>query len=245
MWQNLTEDGEINLDRKALVPSSVPEMEAVRSFEEARKRAKRLSDLARTFLDEQGVHVIYAVFGWLNWIDESRPPMPGEDSIELNGKKVRKVRSPLLFVPITLDLSATSIRAKFEENAVIETNLALESFLEQQLRITIGFDPDAELAPQTVLNAWRRAINAREHWSIEQGEAVLIDSFSFRKIALLRELDRATERVVDQPVLRAFCGDAEQLREAPAVPSYNDLDDAVSSEKTSWCRPMLRRQGLS
>ena len=33
-----------------------------------------MSGIARTFLDEQGVHVIYAVFGWLNWVDESRPP---------------------------------------------------------------------------------------------------------------------------------------------------------------------------
>ncbi len=237
IWQNLTEDGEINLDRKVLVPSSVPEMEAAHSFEEARKRAKRLSDLARTFLDEQGVHVTYAVFGWLHWIDESRPPMPGEDSIELNGKRVRKVRSPLLFVPITLELSAMSIRAKLEENAVIETNLVLESFLEQQLKITIDFDPDSELAPQMVLDAWRRAINHHEHWSIEQGEVVLIDSFSFRKIALLRELDRSTERVMEQPVLRAFCGDAEQLREAPAIPSYEDLDDAVSSEKLNLVVP--------
>jgi len=238
VWQKLVEDGEIELDQKVLVPTSVPEGNAERHFEEARKRVKRLYDLARTFLDEQGVHVIYAVFGWLNWTDESRPPLPGEDTVELkSGRKARKVRSPLLFVPITLDITATVMRAKYEENAVVETNLALQSFLDQQFGMTVALDPDTELAPEIVIDAWRHVVGRREHWSVEQEPTVLIDSFSFRKIALLRELEKSIDRIIEQPVLRAFCGDAQQLLEAPAVPSYDDLDHALSTEKLNLVVP--------
>lgn len=74
VWQKLDEEGEFELDKKVLVPTSTPKTDAARHLEDAHKRIKRLSDLACTFLDEQGVHVIYAVFGWLNWTDEGRPP---------------------------------------------------------------------------------------------------------------------------------------------------------------------------
>ena len=98
MWQNLVEEGEIELDQKVLVPTSIPETNAASHLGEAHKRIKRLSDLARIFLDEQGVHVIYAVFGWLNWTDESRPPLPGEDTIELqSGRKARGCRQRRLW----------------------------------------------------------------------------------------------------------------------------------------------------
>ena len=238
MWQNLVEEGEIELDQKVLVPTSIPETDAASHLGEAHKRIKRLSDLARTFLDEQGVHVIYAVFGWLNWTDESRPPLPGEDTIELqNGRKARKVRSPLLFVPITLDITATVIRAKYEENAVVEINIALQSFLDQQFGMTVDLDPDTEPSPEMVIDTWRLAVGRREHWSVEQGDIVLIDSFSFRKVALLRQLEKSVDRIIEQPVLRAFCGDAQQLLEAPAVPSYEDLDHAISAEKLNLVVP--------
>lgn len=42
---------------------------------------------------------------------------------------------------------------------------------------------------------------------------------------------------MEQPVLRAFCGDAQQLLEAPAVPSYEDLDHAISAEKLNLVVP--------
>lgn len=104
VWDELVEEGEIELDESALVPSSTSRTLAARQLEDADKRIKRLADLARTFLDEQGVHVIYAVFGWLNWVDETRPPLPGEDTVKLRtGREARRVRSPLLFVPITLE----------------------------------------------------------------------------------------------------------------------------------------------
>jgi len=238
IWEKLVQEGEIELDEKVLLPTSISETDAARHLEEAHKRIKRLSGLARTFLDEQGVHVIYAVFGWLNWIDESRPPLPGEDTIELrSGRKARKVRTPLLFVPITLDITATVTRAKYEENAVVETNLALQSFLDQQFGIIVDLDPDAELSPEVAIDAWRLAVGRREHWSVEQGDTVLIDSFSFRKIALLRELEKSIERIVEQPVLQAFCGDAQQLLEAPAVPSFEDLDHAISAENLNLVVP--------
>ena len=56
VWDKLVEEGQIELDESSLVPSSSSKTMAARQLEDADKRIKRLSDLARTFLDEQGVH---------------------------------------------------------------------------------------------------------------------------------------------------------------------------------------------
>jgi hypothetical protein len=39
-----------------------------RYIDESNRRTKPLNDLSRTFLQEQGIHIIYAVFGWLKWM---------------------------------------------------------------------------------------------------------------------------------------------------------------------------------
>ena len=125
------------------------------------------------------------------------------------------------FFLITLERTAKRSRAKYEENAVTETNLALEVFLDQRFYISVSLDSDADLTPDTVVDAWRSAIKNREHWSVEQGLEDLIDSFSFKKIALLRQPERSTDRVEGQSTLRALCGDAQldppyrQRRQAP------------------------------
>ncbi len=240
VWAKLNEEeATIELDEKSLLPESTSENDKPRHLEEASKRIKQLSQIGRTFLDEQGVHVIYAVFGWLNWIDESRPPRPGEDTVELsNGKKARKIRSPLLFVPISIERTAKgAIRAKLEENAVIESNIALESYLNQQHGVSINLDPEDDLTPSIVIKAWRQVVSNYKHWNVEERETVLIDSFSFRKISLLRQLERSVDRIKEQSVLRALCGDAQQLLEAPPVPSYDDLDDSKIADRLNIVVP--------
>ncbi|MCK4795549.1 MAG: DUF559 domain-containing protein, partial [Desulfobacteraceae bacterium] len=165
--------------------------------------------------------------------------MPGEDTVELsNGKKARKVQSPLLFVPLSLERTAKGvIRAKLEENAIIETNLALESYLDQQHGLSINLNPDDDLTPSMVVQAWRQVISNYENWSVEERETVLVDSFSFRKISLLRQLERSVDRIKEQSVLQALCGDAQQLLEAPPVPSYDDLDNSKIAERLNIVVP--------
>ena len=62
VWDELVEEGEVELDESNLVPSSSSPTTTAGQLEDADRRIKRLSDLARTFLDEQGIHVTYAVF---------------------------------------------------------------------------------------------------------------------------------------------------------------------------------------
>ena len=103
--------------------------------------------------------------------------------------------------------------------------------------IDIQLDPDADLDPITVIRAWQQAIQGREHWRVDPGTKVVIDTFSFKKIALLRELEHSRERIEKQPVLRALCGDATALLESPPVPSFEPLDEVVSAEGLSLVVP--------
>ena len=67
------------------------------------RKLRRLSEVNRTFVEEQGVHVLHACFGCLTWPDDTRSPGPSDDVVVLgNGHKARLVRSPLIFVPTAI-----------------------------------------------------------------------------------------------------------------------------------------------
>jgi Protein of unknown function (DUF4011) len=221
-WKTLVEDGFINLDRTSLLTPSVNPDDEARLEEEANRRIKGISEVARVFIDEQGVHVTHAVFGWLQWVDDTRPPRPREETVTLrSGKEARLVRSPLLFVPVTIERKRNSARALLERNAAIESNITLEYVMTSLFGIDIQLDPDADLDPITVIRVWQQAIQGREHWRVDPGTKVVIDTFSFKKIALLRELEHSQERIEKQPVLRSLCGDATALLESPPYPLLN------------------------
>ena len=114
-WKALVEDGFINLDRTSLLAPSLNPDDEARLEEEANWRIKGISEVARVFIDEQGVHVTHAVFGWLQWVDDTRPPRPREETVTLrSGKEARLVRSPLLFVPVTIERKWDSARSLLE-----------------------------------------------------------------------------------------------------------------------------------
>jgi type I restriction enzyme R subunit len=196
------------------------------------------ADHARIFIDEQGVHVTHAVFGWLKWTDESRVPGPGDEAVALrDDRRVRVVRSPLVFVPVNLERENRGWKVTLENNAVIETNIALEHAVDNLHQLRVEFAENEELTPDTVMRRWLTAIQGKECWEVYPGDNVIIDTFSFKKIALLREIERSKERIAAQPVLRALCGDVDALTDAPSVPNYESLDDALAAEDLSLVVP--------
>jgi hypothetical protein len=126
VWNDIVGEGTLALDDANLFPTDYVEEEeerAAAALNDVQRRSKAIADIARTFIDEQGVHVTHAVFGWLKWTDEIRPPGPGDESVVLrDGRSVRVVRSPLLFVPVNLRRETRGWKVSLETNAAIETN---------------------------------------------------------------------------------------------------------------------------
>lgn len=199
-----------------------------RGADDPQKIVKRLADTNRTFVEEQGVHVLHVCFGWLDWVDDSRSPGPRDRVVELpGGRKGRLVRSPLLFVPVRLERSVPQQRLVRVEDSPIEPNITLQHFMRQEHGIRPEIDEDGELTLDSVVQAWAKVISGRQHWRVGSESVTRVDTFSFKKIALFREMENSEELISEQPVLRALCGDAEPLIKRSSVPSYNSLDREV------------------
>src|SRR6185436_10813195 len=111
-----------------------------RSLEAAKKRLRGLQGAARTFLEEQGVHVLHLPVAWLTWPDETRPAGAGETSVTVtaSGKRARLVRSPLLFLPVTLERSNRDWwRIARAAGQHVEPNLTLLGFLQSMFNIEV------------------------------------------------------------------------------------------------------------
>lgn len=237
VWNGIVQEGAIQLDEATLVPADVTEEMASTTLEDAIRRSKAIAEIARAFSDEQGVHVTHAVFGWLKWTDESRTPRDNDESVTLqNGRTVRVVRSPLVFVPVNVLRESRGWKVSLELNSAIASNITLEHAIDEIHGLKIEFEED-DIEPTAVLEYWRKAIQGKEQWEVYTGDDVIIDTFSFKKIALLKEIERSIDHITNQPLLRALCGDSAALANSPSVPSYDSLDDAMATENLNLVVP--------
>lgn len=169
---------------------------------------KRLAgDARREFLDK-GISVLYAAFGFLEWIDDT-----GD---------VRK--SPLVLVPVSLSSEGPKqpLRLSFSEDdtsinpalalKLVEFGIALPSFDEvEETLSTRGVDEAVEIF---------RGINLPEGWSIVN-ESVLAN-FMFAKEAMYRDLLENEEVILENMILQSLAGiEPEEGREQ----YFNEVSD--------------------
>ena len=185
-------------------PSNTPALE---------KNVRSLAERARVAWEEQGVQVLFVAFGWLHWHDTRR--------------KV-DVRSPLIFVPVTLAKDRRSIR--LTEDELPEINPALTELLRQDYRVSLpaisAFGEDALPNLAELIRSINASIGHETSWSTQLDGAVL-DVFSFRKVALVEEMGRSVQRLWDHPLVRALSGDSSLLGDVPPLPALNRLDEDV------------------
>ncbi len=219
-------------------PAGAASRARARGADDPQEIVKRLADTNRTFVEEQGVHVLHACFGWLDWVDDSRTPGPRDRIVDLSGgRKGRLVRSPLLLVPVRLDKSGSQQRLVRVEDSPIEPNITLQHYMRQENGIQPEIDEDGELSLDSVVQAWEKVISGRQHWRVGSETVTRVDAFSFKKIALFREMENSEELISGQSVLRALCGDAEPLLERTSVPSYASLDTEVRPDEITVVVP--------
>ena len=145
------------------------------------------------------------------------------------------MKSPLLFLPVTLERSNRDwYRLARAVDQHVEPNLTLLGYLQSMFKIDVPVDEDDDLDLDAVLGAFADAIGTREHWSVTLGEVAMLDTFSFKRIALLRELERSQDLVASQPVLRALCGDAAPLQAASEVQNHDPLDEKSIPRTWRW-----------
>jgi very-short-patch-repair endonuclease/flagellar biosynthesis GTPase FlhF len=130
---------------------------------------------ARTYIEEQGVNILYMAIGMLNWY-------------EADQSKDRR-QAPLLLIPVRLERSHAKERftVAFTEDD-IGFNISLAAKMKQDFAITLPVFDDEDFQLEPYFMKISDAIAGQPRWSVDE-ESIVIGFFSFGKFLMYRDLD--------------------------------------------------------
>ena len=172
---------------------------------------------ARTYLEEQGVNILYLALGFLHWYETPSASEPR--------------RAPLLLIPV--ELKRTSAQERFRlayTGGDITNNLSLLEKLKAEFSLSLPEIGDAEvLDPSAFFASVEGAIAEAARWKVEHNE-ITLGFFSFGKFLMYRDLDSGIwpgTGPKDHHILSALL--SEGFSEAPSA--YGDethIDEVIS-----------------
>jgi hypothetical protein len=144
---------------------------------------RRLEELARSTIEEQGVNALYLALGMLHYTEEGK---------EKDGKP-EVFKAPLVLLPVALrrrSASAGYTVQAAEEDPIV--NPALAEYLRRTCTLTLPELPDlAEISEDYDLQTWFRtaaeAIAGQAGWSIKT--EIHLGLFSFQKLVMYKDLE--------------------------------------------------------
>jgi len=184
----------------------------------------RLRIRARSALQEQGVNLLFAAFGALDWAD--------------GRARGGRLLSPLFLVPVALtrETALDPYRLEALDEGVV-LNPALVRKLERdfglKLSAPVDDEQDATLAP--LLASIQESVKAQPDWRIVSD--AFIGLFSFAKLAMYADLAANRERFGVHPVIRLLAGEEEGMPETPReLISADQMDDRITPVETFQVR---------
>jgi hypothetical protein len=131
---------------------------------------------ARTFIEEQGVNILYLALGMLHWYESQTSQ--------------EQRRAPLILVPVALDRS--NVRERFRLRYTDEElgdNLSLMSKLKLEFGVDFpGMPPQEDLDLGGYFGAIEQSVSGLPRWSVDR-DAMVLGFFSFGKLLMYRDLD--------------------------------------------------------
>ncbi|HEX5166029.1 MAG TPA: DUF4011 domain-containing protein, partial [Thermomicrobiales bacterium] len=134
---------------------------------------------ARTFVEEQGVNVLYLALGMLEWYETTTSE--------------EKRRAPLILVPVELERSNALDRFHLTYlGDEIGDNLSLAAKLKAEFGLEAPIMPEVEdLDIDAWFDQWATAVASRPRWAVDRS-AVALGFFSFGKFLMYHDLNTAT-----------------------------------------------------
>lgn len=178
---------------------------------------------ALTYIEEQGVNVLYLALGMLNWYESS-------------GSTTRR-QAPLILVPVALDRANVNTRFQlhYTEDELSE-NLSLQAKLKQEfgLKLPNLFEKE-NFEIQTYFDQVEKCIRSLEHWSVDRTSMVL-GFFAFGKFLMFHDLDESLwpeeAKPTAHPIMKALLQDG--FHNIPSVTSdETDIDQLVSPKESN------------
>jgi very-short-patch-repair endonuclease len=176
---------------------------------------------ARTYIEEQGVNILFLAMGMLHWYEA-----PSSDEARI---------APLILIPV--ELTRSDVRSKFnirftEED--IDENLSLSAKLLSEFGIKLPDCPDDELLDvETYLKQVSSAIQSMHRWEVDQG-AMALGFFSFGKFLMYHDLDPKSwpsqTQPASHPILKGLLVDGFH-RSDDLLPDDTNIDEYLPPEK--------------
>ena len=191
------------------------------SSDEVQSRLLATYYAANSFVQEQGVNILYLALGMLTWYeaDSSKEPR----------------RAPLLLVPV--ELTRSNVRERFRLSYTGEEpgeNLSLIEKAKSDFRIDMPSLPDIEIESGDIdvdgyLQRVEEAVKEMPRWSVDKNSIVL-GLFSFSKFLMFRDLDVETwpedEQPSAHPIISALLDQGFSEPE-PRLDADDDLDERL------------------
>jgi hypothetical protein len=205
------------------LPQELPErytdskLQTLLSLEDLDRRLRRMYTTARTFIEEQGINVLYLAIGMLQWFES-------ETSQE-------KREAPLVLIPVELYRDNVRTRYKLRYTGdEIGSNISLQERLWREFNIQLPPGPESEgFDILSYFESVDQAISTRSRWRVDH-TAVVLDFFRFNKLQMYRDLAsdswNGVAGAADHPVLSKLLGTFTFLGETLG---YTDADSASNS----------------
>jgi hypothetical protein len=199
LWDTLVvNEGQTAFNARNFAPDAASPNEDERAIA-AFASATRLAERARLADREQGIQVLFAALGWLNWVDSEG----------------HQLRSPLVLIPVELahDRQQREIDLQAAADDPPEVNPSLAYLLHVQYGVRLPKLEDEEGEPLNAsldefLEAVAQVVAKQPRWTVEKDGAV-VDVFAFAKLAMVDEIEHSLATMAQHPILRALAGDGE------------------------------------
>lgn len=214
-------------DPESLFPDEEPQLsleeavgstDSVRTNQTVREQQRTLRNLrskAKTFMEEQGVNVLYLSFGFLRWTESEHSKVHFD--------------APLILVPVSLNwesIVSPFVLSLHEDEIVVNPTLVYK--LDHDFGIKLPeFNIEDSLSSyfECVLR-----LTAANHWEVLP--EVSLGLLSFLKINMYRDLENHRDAILKNPIVRALGGDAAAVDHDLSAIDHFDHDHGTTPEHT-------------
>lgn len=166
-----------------------------RTLVEEQKTLRNLRSKSKSFIQEQGINVLYMSFGFLEWKEAQHSDVV--------------IKSPLVLVPVTLTMESIAdpyVLKLHEDEIVLNPTLAYK--LEEDFGIILPeYDNDNEDIVGFLKSL--QATIGNSQWNIVLDASISL--LSFMKMNMYKDIENNIDRIKSHPVLKALAGDSSDI----------------------------------
>lgn len=180
--------------------NNVNNLRAIYYPEDLARYCRKLSREMKSALEETGAHMLFLVFGFLEFPDK--------------GSEDRTITAPLISVPVTIekgDIDRETRNYRYYisySGEELSANLSLHEKLRQDYGFNLPIFNEDEVSPDDYFNEIQIIVKNRHHWKLKRQMTLAL--LSFTKMLLVRDIDPAkwpilnngASALADHPIVR-------------------------------------------